>query len=75
MSEQQYEFRYTLRNGDTGTGVISAPSADAVGMLARARFQLHEDVRIYEVEEVKEDESKDTISRTAKSDSDETTQE
>ena len=61
MNEQRYEFRYTLRNGDTGTGIISAPSADAVGMLARARFQLHEDVRIYEVKEL-EDESKNSIS-------------
>lgn len=60
MKEQQYEFRYTLRNGDTGTGVISAPSADAVGMLARARFQLHEDVRIYNVKEL-EDESENTV--------------
>lgn len=60
MNEQQYEFRYTLHNGDTGTGVISAPSADAVGMLARARFQLHEDVRIYDVKEL-ENESENTV--------------
>ena len=62
MDGMKFQFRYTLRNGDTGTGIISAPNADAVGMLARARFQLHEDVRIYEIEEIKEDESKDTIS-------------
>lgn len=49
---RNFTFRYTLRNGQTGSGQISAPSRDAVGMLARERFQLHDDVRIYEVKEV-----------------------
>lgn len=47
-----FEFRYTLRNGQTGSGAISAPSIEAVGILARSRFKLSDDVRIYEVKEV-----------------------
>ena len=61
---RNFTFRYTLRNGQTGSGQISAPSRDAVGMLARERFQLHDDVRIYEVKEVV-DESENTVSGTA----------
>lgn len=49
-----FKFKYTLRNGQTGEGIILAPSLEAVGMLARDRYKLHPDVRIYEVEEVKE---------------------
>jgi len=49
---RKFKFRYTLRNGQTGEGVILAPSLEAVGMLARDRYKLHDDVRIYEVEEV-----------------------
>lgn len=59
-----FEFRYTLRNGQTGSGQIPAPNVHAVGMLARARFKLHEDVRIYDVKEVK-DESKSPVTETA----------
>lgn len=47
-----FKFRYTLRNGQTGSGVIVAPNIDSVGILVRKRFNLHDDVRIYEVEEV-----------------------
>ena len=61
---RQFTFRYTLRNGQTGSGQISAPNREVVGMLAGERFNLHDDVRIYEVEEVR-DESKDTVSGTA----------
>ena len=49
---RKFKFRYTLRNGKTGSGVIVAPNIDSVGMLARDRYKLHDDVRIYEVEEV-----------------------
>lgn len=49
---QKFKFRYTLRNGQTGSGVILAPCLEAVGMLVRDRFKLSDDVRIYEVEEV-----------------------
>lgn len=49
-----YQFRYTLRNGQSGIGVIKAPNRGCVGMLARARYRLSADVRIYEVEEVRE---------------------
>lgn len=49
---QKFRFRYTLRNGQTGSGVILAPCLEAVGMLVRDRFKLSDDVRIYEVEEV-----------------------
>lgn len=61
---RKFNFRYTLRNGQTGSGQISAPSRDAVGMLARDRFNLYDDVRIYEVKEVV-DESENTDSGTA----------
>lgn len=47
-----FKFRYTLRNGQTGSGVIVAPNIDSVGIRVRKRFNLHDDVRIYEVEEV-----------------------
>lgn len=47
-----FRFKYTLRNGQTGEGIILAPSLDAVGMLVRDRYKLHDDVRVYEVEEV-----------------------
>lgn len=49
-----FKFKYTLRNGQTGEGIILAPSLEAVGMLVRDRYKLHDDVRIYEVEEVKD---------------------
>lgn len=49
---KKFKFRYTLRNGQTGEGIILAPSIEAVGMLVRDRFKLNDDVRIYEVEEV-----------------------
>ena len=49
---KKFKFRYTLHNGQTGEGIILAPSLEAVGMLARDRYKLHDDVRIYEVEEV-----------------------
>lgn len=49
---RKFKFRYTLGNGQTGSGLIEAPCKEAVGMLARSRFKLGDDVRIYEVEEV-----------------------
>ena len=49
---RRFKFRYTLRNGQTGEGIILAPSPEAVDMLVRNRYKLHDDVRIYEVEEV-----------------------
>lgn len=49
---RKFKFKYTLRNGQTGSGIITAPSIEVVGMLARERFSLQDDVRIYEVEEV-----------------------
>ena len=52
VAMQKFRFRYTLRNGQTGSGVILAPCLEAVGMLVRDRFKLSDDVRIYEVEEV-----------------------
>lgn len=55
-----FKFRYTLRNGQTGSGVIVAPNIDSVGILVRKRFNLHDDVRIYEVQEVP-DESENTV--------------
>ena len=48
----KFKFRYTLRNGQTGSGEILAPRLEAVGMLARSCFKLIDDVRIYEVKEV-----------------------
>lgn len=57
---KKFKFRYTLRNGQTGSGAISAPSLEAVGMLVRDRFKFSDDVRIYEVKEVL-DESEDTV--------------
>ena len=57
---KKFKFRYTLRNGQTGSGAIFAPRREAVGMLVRERFKFSDDVRIYEVEEVF-DESKDTV--------------
>lgn len=57
---RKFKFRYTLRNGQTGSGIILAPELEAVSMLVRTRFKLHEDVRIYEVEEVRY-EGKNTI--------------
>lgn len=59
-----FEYRYTLRNGQIGSGAISAPRLEAVGMLVRSRFKLSDGVRIYEVKEVL-DESENTDSRTA----------
>lgn len=56
---RKFKFRYTLRNGQTGSGIITAPNREAVGMLARARFKLSDGVRIYEVKEVR-DESENT---------------
>lgn len=50
---QTFKFKYTPRNGQTGECVIFAPSLEAVGMLVRDRYKLHPDVRVYEVEEVK----------------------
>ena len=47
-----FKFRYTLRNGQKGSGVIVASNIDSVGIRVRKRFNLHDDVRIYEVEEV-----------------------
>lgn len=49
---RKFKFRYTLRNGQTGSGEISAPRFEGVGMLIRERFNLHDDVRIYDVKEV-----------------------
>ena len=49
---RKFKIRYTLRNGQTGEGTILAPSLEAVGRLVRDRYKLHDDVRIYEVEEV-----------------------
>lgn len=57
----KYKFRYTLRDGQTGTGAIEAPCYEAVGMLVRSRFKFKDDVRVYDVEEVP-DESTDTDS-------------
>lgn len=48
---RKFKFKYTLRNGQTGSGIIAAPSIVVAGILARQRFNLH-DVRIYGVEEV-----------------------
>lgn len=58
---RKFKFRYTLHNGQTGSGEILAPSFETVGMLARDRFKLSDDVRIYEVKEVL-DESENTDS-------------
>lgn len=55
-----FKFRYTLRNGKTGSGIILAPSIEAVKTTVMLRFKLDEDVRIYEVEEVL-DEVEDTV--------------
>ena len=49
---RKFKFRYTLRNGQTGSGEISAPRFEGVGMLIRERFNLHDEVRIYDVKEV-----------------------
>jgi hypothetical protein len=57
---RKFKFRYTLHNGQTGSGEILAPSLEAVGMLVRDRFKFSDDVRIYEVKEVL-DESEDTV--------------
>lgn len=57
---RKFKFRYTLRNGQTGSGVILAPGLESVVVLVRARFKFSDDVRIYEVEEVL-DEGKDTV--------------
>jgi hypothetical protein len=61
---RKFKFRYTLHNGQTGSGEILAPRLEAVGIMARGRFKLSDDVRIYEVKEVP-DESENTDSRTA----------
>lgn len=57
----RYKFRYTLHDGQTGTGSIEAPCYEAVGMLVRSHFKAKDDVRVYDVEEVP-DESTDTDS-------------
>lgn len=57
---QKFRFRYTLHNGQTGSGIILAPISDAVEMFARNRFKFSDDVRIYDVEEVV-DESQNTV--------------
>lgn len=49
---RKFNFRYTLRNGQTGSGVILAPDIESVGQAVRERFKLHKDVCIYNVEEV-----------------------
>lgn len=59
---RKFKFCYTLRNGQTGTGLIEAPNYESVGMMARSRFFPSKDARIYDVEEVP-DESKDTDNR------------
>lgn len=62
-----FKFRYTLRNGQAGSGVIVAPNIDSVGIRVRKRFKLHDDVRIYEVQEVP-DESENTVRRAVEAD-------
>lgn len=57
---QKFKFRYTLSNGQAGSGVILAPSAEAVGVLVRDRFKFSDDVRVYDVEEVV-DESQNSV--------------
>lgn len=57
---QKFKFGYTLSNGQSGSGVILAPSAEAVGMLVRDRFKFSDDVRVYDVEEVV-DESQNSV--------------
>lgn len=59
---RKFKFSYTLRNGQTGTGLIEAPNYESVGMMARGLSYPGKDARIYDVEEVP-DESKDTDNR------------
>lgn len=49
---RKFNFRYTLHNGQSGSGQICAPSYEAVGLLAKDRFKISDDVRIYDVKEV-----------------------
>lgn len=57
---RKFKFRYTLRNGQTGSGIILAPNIESVCSAAIERFNLHGNIRIYEVEEVL-DEVEDTV--------------
>ena len=57
---QKFRFRYMLRNGQAGSGIILAPSFEAVEMFVRNRFKFSDGVRIYDVEEVV-DESQNTV--------------
>lgn len=49
---RKFKFRYTLSNGQTGSGIILAPNIESVCSAAIERFNLHGNIRIYEVEEV-----------------------
>jgi len=57
---RKFRFRYTLSNGQTGSGVILAPCIEAVCSVVIERFKLHDNIRIYEAEEVL-DEVEDTV--------------
>ena len=59
---RKFKFCYTLRNGQTGTGLIEAPNYESVGMMARILLYPGKDARIYDVEEVS-DESQNTDNR------------
>lgn len=43
---KKFKFRYTLRNGQTGEGVILAPSLEAVGTLTFWMYSRKDDKRI-----------------------------
>ena len=60
---QKYNFKFTLKDGQTGIGTIEAPNIESVGMVVRERFKFAQDVRVFEASEVEEgdDESTGTV--------------
>lgn len=60
---RKYDFKFTLRNGQTGVGTVEAPNIESVGMVVRERFKFARDVRVFEVSEAEEvdNESKSTV--------------
>lgn len=61
---QKYNFKFTLKDGQTGIGTIEAPNIESVGMVVRERFKFAHDVRVFEVSGAKEEEVDDESTST-----------
>lgn len=57
---QKYNFKFTLKDGQTGVGTIEAPNIESVGMFVRERFKFAQDVRVFEVSEAEEEDDEST---------------